>query len=117
MVLRGREQEYRQHDLCRERQLQRPNEAGDDQQGGQADYEMENQFSPEWFIRDEKDLGGTATYFNDDRKGWLEALLRRHGLGVGIAGRRRPGQFDKRHDSPAGTVKLADDEALLLDIG
>jgi hypothetical protein len=41
--------------------LQRPDKAGDDQQGGQADDELENQFSPEWFIRDEKDLSGTAT--------------------------------------------------------
>jgi hypothetical protein len=126
MVLRGCEQQYSQHALCRERQLQRPDEAGDDQQGGQADDEIENQFSPEWFTRDEKDLGGTATYFNDHRKGWRRdaekmtddrGLLRCHGLGVGIAGRRRPGQFDKRHDPPAGAVKLADDEALLLDIG
>src|SRR3979411_1166057 len=45
------------------------------------------------------------------------SLLRRHFLGIGIAGCRRPGQFDERHDSPASTVKLADDKALFLDVG
>src|SRR5207248_929003 len=44
------------------------------------------------------------------------ALLRRQFLGIGVAGCRRPGQFDERHDPPTGTVKLANDEALLLDV-
>src|SRR5260370_34454989 len=45
------------------------------------------------------------------------SLLRRHFLGIGIAGCRRPGQFDERHDPPASTVKLADDKTLLFDVG
>src|SRR4051794_30111309 len=45
------------------------------------------------------------------------ALLRRQFLGIGVARCRRPGQFDERHDPPAGAVKLANDEALLLDVG
>lgn len=44
-------------------------------------------------------------------------LLRQRLLGIGVARCRRPGQFDERHDPPTGTVKLANDEALLLDIG
>jgi hypothetical protein len=36
---------------------------------------------------------------------------------LGVARCRRPGQFDERHDPPTGTVKLANDEALLLDVG
>src|SRR5437762_1164528 len=45
------------------------------------------------------------------------ALLRRQFLGIGVARCRRPGQFDERHDPPTGAVKLANDEALLLDVG
>jgi hypothetical protein len=37
-------------------------------------------------------------------------------LGIGVARCRRPGQFDERYDSPTGAVKLANDEALLLDV-
>ena len=42
--------------------------------------------------------------------------LRRQFFGIGIAWRSCPGQFDECHDPPAGTVELADDEALLLDV-
>src|SRR5947208_1947569 len=47
----------------------------------------------------------------------VAALLRRQFLGIGVARCRRPGQFDERHDPPTGAVKLANDEALLLDVG
>jgi hypothetical protein len=46
MILRGDEQNQRYCALCRERQLQRPEKSGDDQQPGQAEYEMENRISP-----------------------------------------------------------------------
>lgn len=45
------------------------------------------------------------------------ALLRRQVLGIGVARCRRPGQFDERHDPSTGTVELANDETLLLDVG
>src|SRR3954471_24437598 len=45
------------------------------------------------------------------------ALLCWQVTGIGVARRRRPGQFDQRHDPPAGTVELADDQALVFDIG
>src|SRR5262245_39311304 len=38
-------------------------------------------------------------------------------VGIGVARRRRPGELDERYDSPPGAIELADDEALLLDIG
>jgi hypothetical protein len=37
--------------------------------------------------------------------------------GIGIARCRRPCQFDQGDDAPAGAVDLANDQALLLDIG
>jgi hypothetical protein len=46
MILRCCEQERGHRDFRRERQLQRPEKAGHDQQTGQAQDEMENQSSP-----------------------------------------------------------------------
>jgi hypothetical protein len=41
------QRERRHQDLDRERQLQRPDEAGQDQQIGQAEYELGNRFAPD----------------------------------------------------------------------
>jgi hypothetical protein len=41
------QREHRRHDLDRERQLQRPDEAGQDQQKDQAEYELGNRFAPD----------------------------------------------------------------------
>jgi hypothetical protein len=46
MILRGDQQQESYGELGRERQLQRPQEAGDDQQPGQAENEMKNRISP-----------------------------------------------------------------------
>jgi hypothetical protein len=46
MVLRADQQQPGDDKLGRERQLQRPDKTGHDQQPGQAEYEMENQVSP-----------------------------------------------------------------------
>jgi hypothetical protein len=61
----NRDAPRRQHALCYERQLQRPDEPGDDQQVRHTEYEMEYQFTPRMVILDEKGLGGTGQNFND----------------------------------------------------
>jgi hypothetical protein len=45
--LQCNQRERRHHDLDRERQLQRPDEAGDNQELGQAEYELGNRFAPD----------------------------------------------------------------------
>jgi hypothetical protein len=39
--------EHRSHDLDQERQLQRPDESGHEQQIDQAEYELGNRFAPD----------------------------------------------------------------------